>query len=63
MSAKQLHGTDTAFLDAGKKAGIEIWRIESLKPVKVPEKQYGKFYEGDSYIILHTQQKTECLNL
>ena len=29
----------------GKKAGVEIWRIENLKPVIVPTKQFGKFFE------------------
>ncbi|KAF3645787.1 Villin-5 [Capsicum annuum] len=32
--------------------GIEIWRIEKLSPVPVPKSSHGKFYAGDSYIIL-----------
>ena len=28
---------ETAFGGAGKVAGMEIWRIESLKPVKQPK--------------------------
>ncbi|PHT61019.1 Villin-2, partial [Capsicum annuum] len=34
--------------------GIEIWRIEKLSPVPVPKSSHGKFYAGDSYIILKT---------
>lgn len=43
--------------DAGSKDGIVIWRIEKLKPVRIPEDQYGKFFQGDSYILLHTATK------
>ncbi|XP_078344525.1 advillin-like [Oculina patagonica] len=43
-----------AFPGAGTKPGVEIWRIEFFKPVKVDPKTHGKFYKGDSYIILET---------
>ena len=42
------------FADAGTSEGLQVWRIEKLKPVPVPEKMYGHFYEGDSYIVLKT---------
>uniref|UniRef100_A0ACD5UV88 Uncharacterized protein n=2 Tax=Avena sativa TaxID=4498 RepID=A0ACD5UV88_AVESA len=45
---------DPAFRGAGQKDGLEIWRIENFKPVAVPASSYGKFYMGDSYIILKT---------
>eukprot|EP00002_Diphylleia_rotans_P006181 TRINITY_DN154_c0_g1_i1.p1 TRINITY_DN154_c0_g1~~TRINITY_DN154_c0_g1_i1.p1 ORF type:complete len:804 (-),score=188.33 TRINITY_DN154_c0_g1_i1:762-3173(-) len=45
------------FAGCGKKPGLEIWRIEALKPVAVPTELYGKFYTGDSYIVLHTKQR------
>ncbi|VAH69318.1 unnamed protein product [Triticum turgidum subsp. durum] len=35
-------------------SGIEIWRIEDFKPVALPKSDYGKFYSGDSYIVLQT---------
>ena len=47
---------ESAFENAGKTPGIEIWRVENFKPVPYPKSDYGKFYTGDSYIILHTKQ-------
>lgn len=43
-----------AFKDAGKTKGVEIWRVENFNPVAVPKAEYGKFYTGDSYVILNT---------
>ncbi|XP_010922147.1 villin-2 [Elaeis guineensis] len=50
-SAKNL---DPAFQGVGQKVGIEIWRIENFQPVPLPKSDYGKFYSGDSYIVLQT---------
>ncbi|KAK7336546.1 hypothetical protein VNO77_17089 [Canavalia gladiata] len=47
---------DPAFQGVGQKAGTEIWRIENFQPVPLPKSEYGKFYMGDSYIILQTTQ-------
>ncbi|MBA0669036.1 hypothetical protein Goklo_001890 [Gossypium klotzschianum] len=33
-------------------SGIEVWRIENSRPVSLPTSSYGKFFTGDSYIIL-----------
>ncbi|CAI9787463.1 unnamed protein product [Fraxinus pennsylvanica] len=49
-----MRDVDPAFHGAGQKAGIEIWRIENFKPVPVPKSSYGKFFTGDSYVILKT---------
>ncbi|CAN1329781.1 VLN4 [Linum perenne] len=43
---------DPAFQGAGQKAGLEIWRIENFNPVAIPSASYGKFFSGDSYIVL-----------
>ncbi|KAL0316811.1 UNVERIFIED_CONTAM: Villin-3 [Sesamum radiatum] len=50
-SAKAL---EPAFQGAGQRVGTEIWRIENFQPVPLPKSDYGKFYSGDSYIILQT---------
>ncbi|KAH9616002.1 hypothetical protein KSS87_005802 [Heliosperma pusillum] len=34
--------------------GLEIWRIENFRPARVPDSSHGKFYTGDSYIVLKT---------
>ncbi|KAH8485580.1 hypothetical protein H0E87_027130 [Populus deltoides] len=34
--------------------GTEIWRIENFQPVPLPKSDHGKFYIGDSYIVLQT---------
>jgi hypothetical protein len=45
---------DPAFQGVGQKPGTEIWRIQDFKPVPLPKADYGKFYNGDSYIVLQT---------
>ncbi|XP_043815466.1 villin-2 isoform X3 [Manihot esculenta] len=45
---------DPAFQGVGQKLGTEIWRIENFQPVPLPKSDYGKFYMGDSYIVLQT---------
>ncbi|XP_060177339.1 villin-2-like [Lycium barbarum] len=45
---------EPAFQGAGQRIGTEIWRIEAFKPVPLPKSECGKFYSGDSYIILQT---------
>ncbi|PNX97298.1 villin-2-like protein, partial [Trifolium pratense] len=50
---------DPAFQGAGQRLyplRTEIWRIENFQPVPLPKSEYGKFYMGDSYIILQTTQ-------
>lgn len=53
---------------AGQAVGLEIWRVENTRseadtPVfgvkKWPKEEYGKFFKGDSYIILNTFKASE----
>jgi len=44
---------------AGQKEGIEIWRIEKMKVVPWPKNQYGTFFDGDSFIVLHSYHTAE----
>ncbi|CAD5234511.1 unnamed protein product [Bursaphelenchus xylophilus] len=46
---------DPKFLNAGKKIGLEVWRIKKFDLEVVPKEQFGNFYSGDSYIILNTK--------
>eukprot|EP00912_Choanoflagellata_sp_UC4_P001713 UC4_evm5s1092 len=43
--------------------GLKIWRIEKFNVVPWPEKDYGSFYSGDSYIILHTYYKKKTVTV
>lgn len=45
---------DPAFQGVGPRLGTEIWRIKNFQPVPLPKSEYGKFYMGDSYIILQS---------
>jgi len=48
--------TEPAWNGAGQKVGIQIWRIVKFKVTHWDKDEYGKFYNGDSYIILNTYQ-------
>ncbi|KAJ6425796.1 hypothetical protein OIU84_026386 [Salix udensis] len=45
---------DPAFQGVGQRPGTEIWRIENFQPFPLPKSDHGKFYMGDSYIVLQT---------
>lgn len=49
--------TELAWHNAGTEFGILIWRIEKFNVVSWSEEEYGNFFSGDSYIILHTYKK------
>jgi len=50
--------TEPAWNDGnvGISPGLFIWRIENFTVVPVPKESYGRFFEGDSYIVLHTEE-------
>ncbi|KAG0601882.1 hypothetical protein M758_11G145100 [Ceratodon purpureus] len=52
--AVSMKNVDVAFQGVGQKPGMDIWRIEDFKPVLLPKESHGKFYTGDSYIVLKT---------
>ncbi|KIM43289.1 hypothetical protein M413DRAFT_444108 [Hebeloma cylindrosporum] len=49
---------EPAWSEAGKVIGLEMWRIENFHVVPWPKERSGFFYDGDSYIVLHTYKKT-----
>lgn len=42
--------------EAGKSAGLEIWRIEDAELAPIDKATYGKFFNGDSYVILYSDE-------
>lgn len=42
------------FVDAGKKPGLQVWRIENLDLKPVPKALHGSFFTGDAYLLLFT---------
>jgi len=42
------------FEGAGKKAGLQVWRVENMELAPIPETLYGRFYTGDAYLVLNT---------
>ncbi|KAJ3376787.1 hypothetical protein HDU92_009008 [Lobulomyces angularis] len=51
--------TEKAWEGVGQKVELKVWRIENFKVVPWPESDYGKFYNGDSYIVLNTWKKPD----
>ncbi|XP_065890487.1 gelsolin-like protein 2 [Dysidea avara] len=49
--------TEPAWKGAGQAVGMQIWRIVKFKVTHWSKEEYGKFYNGDSYIILNTYKK------
>jgi len=43
----------------GQVAGLYMWRIEDFEVIVWPENKVGQFYDGDSYIILHSYKVGE----
>jgi len=46
--------SEAAWRGCGEAPGLTIWRIEQFHVVAWPRVQYGQFFGGDSYIVLHT---------
>jgi gelsolin len=40
----------------GTTPGLYIWRIENFEVISWPREKYGSFHEGDSYIVLHSEE-------
>jgi len=51
--------TEPAWTNAGKDVGLQIWRIEKFNVKSWAKDQYGKFFSGDSYIVLKTYKKKD----
>lgn len=51
---KESASTEPAWQGAGQEVSLKVWRIVKFQVTEWPEEDYGKFYSGDSYIILNT---------
>jgi hypothetical protein len=49
---KQKKAEEKIFDVSAANSSIKVWRIENLKRVEVDPKFYGRFFSGDSYIVL-----------
>ncbi|KAF0925699.1 hypothetical protein E2562_017263 [Oryza meyeriana var. granulata] len=49
-----MKGVDDAFLGVGDKPGLDIWCIMGSNLVAIEKSMHGKFYTGNTYIILST---------
>ncbi|XP_065841185.1 gelsolin-like protein 1 [Oscarella lobularis] len=49
--------TEVAWTNAGANVGVQVWRIVKFKVTHWPTDDHGKFFTGDSYIILNTYKK------
>jgi len=56
---KESAETEPAWKGAGQDVGLQIWRIVKFKVTHWEKEEYGKFYSGDSYIILNTYKEPD----
>lgn len=54
---------EPAWKDAGTQPGLQIWRIVKFIVTEWPKEDYGKFYSGDSYIILNSYLEGDSMDL
>ncbi|XP_076447809.1 gelsolin-like protein 2 [Babylonia areolata] len=57
QAKKESAMSEPAWKTAGQKVGLQIWRIVSFQVTEWPLSDYGKFYNGDSYIVLNTYKE------
>eukprot|EP00347_Sterkiella_histriomuscorum_P023803 403333332 len=57
IQIKELQAKAEAFFAVAGKEDIEVYRIEKFEPVRQDPEFLGKFYDGDSYVILKRTEK------
>jgi hypothetical protein len=55
--SKKLIEESKAFMASCGKDPMEIYRIEKFVPTKMAGETFGKFYQGDSYVVIKMQEK------
>ena len=48
--------SEIAFETAGKREGLQVWRIENFALNHIPPSQFGNFYNGDCYLVLSSKK-------
>ncbi|CAG8657362.1 10139_t:CDS:10, partial [Ambispora leptoticha] len=56
---KEQAWTDPSAGDRIIDSGLWVWRIEQFHVKPWPKEKYGKFYAGDSYIVLHSRKNKD----
>ncbi|XP_038657055.1 macrophage-capping protein-like [Scyliorhinus canicula] len=56
-------GVDTCFDKAGEQQGLRVWRVEKMKLVPVPKSNFGTFFTGDAYLVLHRDEERAHLHI
>jgi len=51
--------SEPAWQGSGQEVGLKVWRIVKFEVTEWEEVEYGKFFEGDSYIILNTYKNED----
>ena len=54
---QELKAKAEAFFAQAGKEGLEVYRIEKFEPVRQDPEFHGKFYDGDSYVVLKQNEK------
>lgn len=54
---KELQAKAEAFFAQAGREDIEVYRIEKFEPVRQDPQFLGKFYDGDSYVIVKKNEK------
>lgn len=53
---------EPAWHTAGKKVGVEGWRVEQFQIVVWPKERFGELFDGDSFIFLNTYEVDKVLH-
>ncbi|XP_078062840.1 macrophage-capping protein-like, partial [Mustelus asterias] len=56
-------GVDSCLDKAGEQHGLRVWRVEKMKLVAVPTAQFGTFFTGDAYLVLHCDENSAQLHI
>ncbi|XP_063692078.1 gelsolin-like protein 2 [Bolinopsis microptera] len=56
---KDSANAEPAWHGSGQEVGLEIWRVVKFKIEKWAKEDYGKFFSGDSYIVLNTYKNPD----